>query len=242
MVALESNVYKFFHFLIRNENNNCIIKVLLQKIMSSCTRKLQHEISQFTEKSDIKIPENTRYIVTMEIFGVPQSDIQKSAQKFLHSNRDHIPIFVYTFTNRIYLCFDEETIYRDGSVQKICSEYSSILTKWLNPDCPVITTLVYLDTRMHVYAYLVWELYSLMRESMRKLAINISKKESVNLTLEELSKRLEIDNISWTHKSVEEKYGVFYRFKLNKGKKVILGFSKKLDFQDYNEHIKLLFD
>jgi len=209
--------------------------------MTSFARKLQHEVQQYVAASDVKIPEMKRYIVSIEIpRSQPVSKVRECAMKMLHHNRDHAPIFVYTFGFSICACFDgAKEMYRNGSVQVICSEYSSLLTMWLKTEEPVIATLVYFDTQPQVYAYFVWRMFILVRHSMRQLT---TTPLSPDLTMEEMSQTLKAEGVDWDKKADDEKYGVFYRFRTLRKKKVIAEFSKRLDFLNYADDSKLLFD
>jgi len=76
---------------------------------------------------------------------------------------------------------------------------------------------------------------------MKSISTSITQQESVSLTLEELSTKLKDESIIWEEKDDKDKYGVFYMFKVNRGKKVILSFSRKLDFQNYEQDSEILF-
>lgn len=212
--------------------------------MTSYTRKLEHEVTHFIEKCDLKVPAGAMYIISFDIPEDGSSNAEELAQKVLTYNPEHAPLFVYCFSPRVYACYSgtpSNDCFMKGSIQSLVSQYSAYATKWTKTADYVSVRVTYFDTQPHVYAYLLWEMYILIRLHIHSLSKTITETEKTTLSISELTNKLRSEGIDWDKKQSNDKYGTFYKFKTSKGDKVIAAFSRRLDFNNYAADAKVIF-
>ncbi len=138
----------------------------------------------------------------------------------------------------MYLCY-HNTSFLNNSIQAVVSYYSNIVTKWSNAD-DLEVRVVYFESRPQVYAYLILEMYTLMRKEIGKLSNKITQTNT--LPIGELIDILKDEGIDWNGYKDEYKYGTFFKMKTHRNEKVIATFTRRLDFSNYSSDSKVLFD
>jgi hypothetical protein len=229
----------------------------------SNVKKVYSEMLKIEEDSNYCVPFHKYYILNLtvdlsstknkdtksknagKVSSNIQLDLDSLAKKLLSRNIEHQPLSVYIFNNNISLIFscseENENHYKNGSYQKIISEYVSSLSRELNRN--VDGSIVELESKTTVITYFIWKVHSnsfnyMIENSEGVVSINDTKAK----TLGELINVLQTVNIIWDDVNSKDKYGIFYKLKKKKNTIIIDSLSEFLDSRNIKSYITFIFN
>lgn len=206
--------------------------------MSSSVHVLAAELDKIKESSDKFIPAKKNYIVAL--YFTKAQGLAKLAKERLYCNPNHVPDAVYCGNNVIYLLFSctNGTHYHNGSHQSIISEYCKLYSQHGIDACNIIEV----DSKQKIAFYVM---YSMMSQFTRMMADNsngkLTEKNVQQLTINEVKKIYQTNDIPWIKKSPSVRYGEIFKLKEQHNTQVISSFSEKPDFRRYEKFVVAIF-
>jgi hypothetical protein len=217
---------------------------------ASYVKRLCSEVKSYEESSDHHVDQEKFYILYLTIDKELDNEVLDDIVKRLLTFEPNRPMSCYRYTSDIYLIFDckekPEIHYQNGSHQLLCSEYSSMVTQWIDEiiedSVLTIVKLIEFEVKIQLFAYLSWKMFNNSRTSISRIAeSNVSKKEVVQLTMSELIERLGKKGIKWEKIPMKERIGGIYSVtSTNRGEKISCT-EEMLDFQEVERQLIILF-
>jgi len=212
--------------------------------MASSSKRLQNDVLSYETSSDRKIPFNMYYIVCISLEN--SAECPGLVKKLIRQNfeGDGYPLAGYTYSNDVYLIFSslespENEHYLSGSHQKLCSYFSSTISRTKNMD--VTCSIVELDSRTKVLVYFQTKIYENAKKTISGLLNNLSHKELETLSMFELLELLKKRSIDWSAVAPIERFGTFYKYVKMDGKEKLSTLSELFDVRNLEKYAKYLF-
>ena len=212
--------------------------------MASSSKRLQNDILSYETSSDRKIPSNMYYIisVSLEEGKVCSSLIKKLIRQ--NYGGDETPLICYAYSNVVYLLFSslenpESEHYLGGSHQKLCSYFSSMISREKSTN--VVCSIIELDSRTKILVYFQTKVYENTKKAVERLLKGkVGKKELELLSITESLELLKTNSINWSSIPSIERFGTFYKYVEGEGGKGKLStLSELFDVRDmgkYNDY------
>lgn len=199
----------------------------------------------YETSSDRKIPFNMYYIMCISLEN--STECPGLVKKLIRQNfdGDSYPLAGYNYSNDIYLIFSslessENEHYLSGSHQKLCSYFSSTISR--AKDTNVTCSIVELDSRTKVLVYFQTKIYENAKKTISRLLKGaITKKELETLSMFELLELLKKESVDWSSVPSIEKFGTFYKYVETDGKGKLSTLSELFDVRNLEKYATYLF-
>lgn len=206
----------------------------------SFAKRIQNEVTEYEKASDRKVPHDSYFIIEV-VFDDDTIEKKEKLIKLLFTEPETYgrPCLIYFTSSILYLLYSCLEDNSSSSVEHFCGGSHTGLASqfcyhlYQHTGKRVKVRIIELDTRIKVLTYLFWKCHEYTRLYV-SLLTNINKKETLSMTLSELSIRVK----NWNDIAPSEKYGCFYRIN-EKGKLATL--SEALNFQEMEKSSAFFF-
>lgn len=207
---------------------------------------ISNEMKILENESDRIIDPEHFYIVRISLSGDEISfSLMKKWGLRCFKQKAYSPSSIYIYSSTLFLifpcCVEDEEHCLGGSHHSIVSYFTRKISTYCSHAISISTSIIEFESKIKVLTYLSHCVYSNNVSYISTLlksyddSFNIGSK-----TRNELLDLLKEKGCVWEEKDNIEKYGIFFRLNIKKGKNVVSSLSELVDWRDNSKYLTFI--